>query len=61
MAIKRKNLVLAMTHNVRYLAEIHSKNSNLLKLTKEKLEAVEKWNRDLQDKNTSLNAKVDDL
>ena len=50
-----------MTHNVRYLAEIHSKNSNLLKLTKEKLEAVEKWNRDLQDKNTSLNAKVDDL
>ena len=54
---KREKLVHAISHNVRYLASIHRKNNNDLKLTKEHLAAVLKWNEKLQEENHDLTAK----
>ena len=41
---KRENLVHAITHNVKYLAEIHTKNNNELNNTKDHLAYVQKVN-----------------
>lgn len=57
-AEKREKLVHAITHNVKYLASIHTKNNNDLKQTKEHLGAVLKWNEKLQDENHALSEKV---
>ena len=44
---KRETLVVAITHNIKYLAKIHGVNSAELKLTKEKLASITKWNDEL--------------
>ena len=52
---RRENLVHAITHNVKYLAEIHKKNNNDLKQTKEHLAAVLNDNNKLREDNHELN------
>ena len=49
----------SICHNVRYMAKLSENNALDLKLTKEKLEAVQKWNEKLQDENLKLNNEVD--
>jgi len=39
--------VQAITHNIRYLADIHANNSRDLKNTRDELEAVKRWNAGL--------------
>ena len=51
---KRKNLLTAISHNVKYLAVINEENSTELKLTKEKLQSITDWNEKLQDENSEL-------
>ena len=41
---KREKLLMAITHNVRQLAVLNQSNSAELKLTKERLEVITKWN-----------------
>ena len=56
---KRETLMKSICHNVRYMAKLSENNALDLKLTKEKLEAVQKWNEKLQDENLKLNNEVD--
>lgn len=52
---------MAITHNVRALAVLNQSNSAELKLTKERLEVITKWNDQLQEQNAELTTTVDVL
>ena len=52
---------MAITHNVRQLAVLNQSNSAELKLTKERLDVITKWNDQLQDTNADLTKEVDVL
>jgi len=58
---KREKLLMAITHNVRALAVLNQSNSAELKLTKERLEVITKWNDQLQEQNAELTTTVDVL
>jgi len=42
MIVKREKLVLAITHNIKYLAGIHETNNRALQIAMERLLATEK-------------------
>ena len=44
---KRESLLLAITHNVEYLAKIHASSAADILITKENLLAIQKWNEKL--------------
>ena len=54
MTTKREHLLTAITHNVRYMASLNEQNSAELRLTRERLAAVQQWNERLQDENNDL-------
>ena len=54
---KRTNLMKAITHNVKYLAIINESNSMELKVTKERLVAINAFNERLQDENSDYKKK----
>ena len=56
---KREKLLMAITHNVRQLAVLNQSNSAELKLTKERLDVITKWNDQLQEQNSDLTKEVD--
>jgi hypothetical protein len=58
---KREKLVYAITHNIKYLAQIHKQNQLELRLIKEKLESTTSWNERLQDQNEKLSKECEEL
>ena len=58
---KRESLVHAITHNVRYLADIHRKNNSSLRETKDHNERLAHQNRELIAKNKRLEAENSEL
>ena len=58
---KRESLVYAITHNVKYLADIHRKNNSSLRETKDHNERLVHQNRELIAKNKTLEAENSEL
>lgn len=58
---KRESLVYAITKNVQYLAKLHTDSSAELRLTKERLEYVNKMNEELTRRNNELAKKCGEL
>ena len=54
-------LVHAITHNVKYLASIHSDHQKTLRETKKRLDIVETQNHELSQKNQQLETEVTEL
>lgn len=58
---KREMLVHAITHNVKYLADLHRNNSIKLRNTIDQLDAVSRFNEKLQEENEKLTVERDSL